>query len=85
MRSVPPCLKQTLNESIEARLEAPPLSPEVREELLYTHATAFVEATQDLAEGRHRKLENIVELVLDDAGINLPRSLLNGCGSATSY
>jgi hypothetical protein len=52
-------LSQTLNESLECRLEAPPLSQEERAELLNTHEVLLDEAAQDLAEGRHRKPETL--------------------------
>lgn len=66
-------LSQTLTESLDARIAAPPLSREEREQALYTHETALDEAAQDLSEGRHRKLENVAELILDAAGISLPK------------
>lgn len=67
-------LSQTLNDSLETRLESPPLSQDERAELLNTHELFLDEAAQDLAEGRHRKLENVAELVLTAAGVNLPDS-----------
>lgn len=42
-------LKQTLQESLDARIAAPPLSAEEREEELYKHESALDEAAQDLA------------------------------------
>jgi hypothetical protein len=60
-------LSQTLEESLEARLEAPPLSPEEREEQLYLHAVWLHEAGQDLSEGRHLKLAPVADAVLEVA------------------
>lgn len=60
-------LKQTLQESEDVRAEAPPLSPEDREEQLYLHEVFLDEAAQDLAEGRHLKIANVADIVLSGA------------------
>jgi hypothetical protein len=66
-------LSQTLKESLEARIEAPPLSPEGLEEQLYLHETQLHEAGQDLAEGRHLKLAHVADIVLEAAGVSIPK------------